>query len=577
MNKTIDINLAGFLFHIDEEAYALLKQYLEAVETSLSDDPGKEEIMNDIEARIAELFFEKQVFKTQVINSGMVEEIITVMGGPEDYKIDDTVNSGEKTEAETKNTNPPKKLYRDANDAYAGGVSSGLGYYFNIEAFWIRLAWVLLTIFTSGSFILIYFGFWLFVPKANTTSEQLEMKGHAVNLSNIGKTVRSANENIQRKSASFFENAGEIIKKLIIFLVKFFGAYLVFIAAVSILATLIAIVSIFVFKAGQNYWYDTIDAANIGISYQLIGLPILLFVAIPMFFLGLFGMRILINRTTKINKSLLFSLIALWILSGVSLGVFLYNECNERSQEAFVHDTTEIPFSSKDTLNIIAFSDLNNVKTTNLSKSNFGDDCHFSVDYSTGKKRILLHKTYLYVKPSYDNKTYLKISKSSKGENFETARKNAEAIAYEYKLEGNKLMLFKDASTAFENEWKDQRLYVNLFIPEGMSIIANESTITMNRNAWDETTSLNHKEGKVVTMTNKQLICDSCDTSETLYDKNNSNFTNSNGVNLNFNDGKDSFHVKIDESGVHINGKSDDENFKLDIDESGIEINGKQP
>ncbi len=575
MNKTVDINLAGFLFHIDEEAYARLKQYLNAVEASLKNDPGKSEIMSDIEARIAELFFDKQAFQNQVINTGMVEEVIAIMGEPEDYEIDDTEAPINEKSAETNTeSNPAKKLYRDANDAYAGGVSSGLGHYFNIEPFWIRLAWVLLTIFTSGSFILIYLGFWFFVPRANTTAEQLEMKGQAVNLNNIGQSIRDGSDNIQRKSATFFENAGEILKKLLTFLIKFFGAYLVFIASVVIIGSLITVTSIFIFKAGENYWYDFLSAANIGIPYQLMGLPIFLLVAIPMFFLGFLGMRLLLKRSKAINKPIIFSLIGLWFLSGIIVGVFIYKEVNERSQQAFIHDTTELPFTAKDTLTISALTNLSDTQETNLSRSGFENNS-FSVNYDAGEKRILLHKTHLYVKPSSDEKAYIKISKLGRGKNFDSAKANAEAISYDYKIEGNKLILSKDAITAFQNEWKNQHLYINLFIPEGMTVIGNQSTTQMNRNAWDESTSLNHKEGKYVTMENQKLICTSCNTSETMHHDHKENYINDNGINLNFTgDNNEKFHLKIDESGIHIEGKDNNEDFKLNIDENGIQIDG---
>ena len=86
MNKTININLGGFFFHIDENAYQKLKRYLDAISRSLSDDPqGKNEIIADIEARISELLSERITDARQVVNEGDIEEIIAIMGQPEDY------------------------------------------------------------------------------------------------------------------------------------------------------------------------------------------------------------------------------------------------------------------------------------------------------------------------------------------------------------------------------------------------------------------------------------------------------------------------------------------------------------
>lgn len=83
MNKTININLGGIFFHIDESAYLKLKRYLDAVRVSLSDDPkGQEEIMTDIEARIGELLSQKIKDARQVINENDINEIVEIMGKP---------------------------------------------------------------------------------------------------------------------------------------------------------------------------------------------------------------------------------------------------------------------------------------------------------------------------------------------------------------------------------------------------------------------------------------------------------------------------------------------------------------
>lgn len=123
MNKTIDINLTGFLFHIDEEAYARLSNYLKAIENSLANEEGKTEILADIESRITELLFEKQMFKDQVINDGMVNEVIEIMGEPKDYEVGEQSNNNQTLREDTPKTdgNTQKKLYRDGSDAYAVG------------------------------------------------------------------------------------------------------------------------------------------------------------------------------------------------------------------------------------------------------------------------------------------------------------------------------------------------------------------------------------------------------------------------------------------------------------------------
>ena len=145
MNKTININLAGTFFHIDEDAFQKLQRYLEAIKNSLTTTQGQTEILADIEARIAELFGERVIHERQVVSLNEVEEIINIMGQPEDYIVDEEIFDDEPT-SNSNNTNKSysRKLFRDTGNGYIGGVSSGLAYYFGVDPLWIRILWVFL-------------------------------------------------------------------------------------------------------------------------------------------------------------------------------------------------------------------------------------------------------------------------------------------------------------------------------------------------------------------------------------------------------------------------------------------------
>jgi hypothetical protein len=136
MNKTVNINIGGLFFHIDEDAYQKLSKYFEAVKRSLSNSSGKEEIMKDIEMRVAEIFTERQKSDKHVINSSDVDEVIVVMGQPEDYRIDD--DSDTSASYNYIHTGR-KKLYRDEDRGMIGGVCTGLGHYFGIDTICFRL------------------------------------------------------------------------------------------------------------------------------------------------------------------------------------------------------------------------------------------------------------------------------------------------------------------------------------------------------------------------------------------------------------------------------------------------------
>ena len=156
MNKTVNINLAGIFFHIDEDAYLKLSRYLEAIKRSFTDSQGRSEIIADIEARIAELFSERIQNEKQVVGTKLVDEVITIMGQPEDYLVDDEIFEDEPQYKKQTKTGPSKTLFRDTDNSYVGGVASGFSHYLGIDMVWVRLLWVLFTFLSGGTFIFIY-------------------------------------------------------------------------------------------------------------------------------------------------------------------------------------------------------------------------------------------------------------------------------------------------------------------------------------------------------------------------------------------------------------------------------------
>ena len=245
MNKTISINLGGRFFHIDEDAYTKLKHYLEAIKRSFYNTESSSEILSDIETRISELFSERMIHDKQVVGVREVDEIIEIMGQPEDYIVEDMFDN--EATASSASQQVPKKLFRDRENRYIGGVASGIGHYLGIDAVWIRLAWVLLLFGSAGTIILIYFLLWFFVPEAKTTAEKLTMKGKAVNISNIEKKIKDgfnginetisekmkdvdvagAKNKIQSGSKTLFDALGEVFAFFLKLCIKGIGLILV--------------------------------------------------------------------------------------------------------------------------------------------------------------------------------------------------------------------------------------------------------------------------------------------------------------------------------------------------------------
>ncbi|KEO75135.1 PspC domain-containing protein [Anditalea andensis] len=160
MKKTISINISGILFHIEEDGYTALKKYLEAINTHFSNYEGNQEIINDIENRIAEIFLSTLKNNKQVITSENVEMLIEKMGTIADFQaseetLNDTDNKDEKVDSEYdfyKNITPPmteagkgyKRLSRLENRKILGGVCAGIAHYLAIDPLWTRLIAILL-------------------------------------------------------------------------------------------------------------------------------------------------------------------------------------------------------------------------------------------------------------------------------------------------------------------------------------------------------------------------------------------------------------------------------------------------
>lgn len=198
MKKTISMNLNGSVFQIDEDAFEVLQQYLDAVSDHLHNEPGQKEIMNDIEARIAELLLERIHRSGQVVTIEMVEEIIQVMGRPSDYGEEEETSKESSAEPSQESHKPHRRLYRDPDNAFLAGILSGLSIYLNIDVVWLRILFVILVLLGVGTIIPIYLVLWLVIPRAETTAQRLEMRGIDVTVENLKAEAAQMKDRFQK-------------------------------------------------------------------------------------------------------------------------------------------------------------------------------------------------------------------------------------------------------------------------------------------------------------------------------------------------------------------------------------------
>jgi phage shock protein PspC (stress-responsive transcriptional regulator) len=192
MKITVSINLGGYSFNIDEDAYAELKRYLKNLEFHFAGEESASEILSDIETRMAELFRTKLTNYKQVININDVNQAISVMGTPEDISDNDRTSSREKFSSPGYH-----RMYRDPDHRVIGGVCSGMGAYWDIDPVIVRILFVVTTL-AGGIGALVYLILYIVIPEAKTTAQKIEMKGEPVNIHNIKESVKNEFNNVRK-------------------------------------------------------------------------------------------------------------------------------------------------------------------------------------------------------------------------------------------------------------------------------------------------------------------------------------------------------------------------------------------
>jgi phage shock protein PspC (stress-responsive transcriptional regulator) len=193
MKITVSINLGGYSFSIDEDAYAELKRYLKNLELHFAGEESSAEILSDIETRMAELFRTKITSYKQVINIEDVRQAISILGTPEDISDNDGPSS-----ARDKFSSPGyHRMYRDTDHRVIGGVCSGMGAYWNIDPVIIRIIFIAL-ILAGGIGVLVYLILYIVLPEAKTTAQKIEMKGEPVNIHNIKDSVKKEFDTVRK-------------------------------------------------------------------------------------------------------------------------------------------------------------------------------------------------------------------------------------------------------------------------------------------------------------------------------------------------------------------------------------------
>jgi phage shock protein PspC (stress-responsive transcriptional regulator) len=473
MNKTIIININGTVFHIEEDAYEVLRTYMTEVKRHFAYSADSEEIVTDIENRLSEMFTERLNSENkQVIVLSDVIEVTRQMGSVADFERAEDDEPGY-TYSE-KGYKPNKKLMRDPEDRVIAGVCSGTGHYFEIEARWMRLIFLLL-VFFGGTGIMLYLILWVVMPRAVTRADKMAMKGEPINIQTFKKNFDEEIEGLRHGFHRASNEAGPVIDRIGSFLgkvlkigFKVIGAFIIFIGAMMLLAMVIGLLAFLGVWQSSELNHFPFNIVNPEYK-SVLSFSAFVIVFIPLVALILFAIRVLFNRSV-VSRTGSFAMLIIW-LTGVGLTVYYGSKvAGQFTDEATFSQVTDIQPDS------VYYLTLNPVKY--LTKA---DSLQYDIDRDNFNSKIIINgeendfdmprNVSLKIEMSEANKALLNQEFSSRGPNFETALKSAQQTNYLF-TQKDSLLQFDWNTRLHKNQlWRNQRVELTLRVPKNTTLM----------------------------------------------------------------------------------------------------------
>jgi phage shock protein PspC (stress-responsive transcriptional regulator) len=521
MNKTVTANISGVVFHIESEAYDHLHNYLNTIRKYFHDSEGKDEIMADIEARIAELFKEEMDLGKEVVTMANVKKVIEIMGEPEQYMDgdDDYQASGSDTTFRKENRFYSKKLFRDTDENLLGGVCAGIGHYFGVDKIWFRIAF-LIAFFGFGAGFLLYIILWIIIPAAKTTAEKLEMRGEPINIDSIGNAIKDEFGNFKKKvnsgAGASYRNKAEVtlyrvfdfLAKLVVFLFKFL---LKFIAVILVIGAVTGIIALFGLFIGGPMLIN-INNEDVG-AYFIGDLSDMIFTSPIMYTLGLIGLALvsiipligllygglkLLFPIPRTNRAVGLTALSLWVIGVIILIISATTTASQFSSSQQLSETITLDPLAGDTL---ILSSMGN------TYSNGGRDLELFAEEGN-----IYHNNFeIDVIRSKNDQINLYMQKSARGKNRKEAGKRAENIKIEYDLMGHELSISPFIHFPQEDKFRKQEVEMSIGLPVGTTIFLDHSSREI---IYDIENVTNTYDGKMMghhwLMTEEGLRCTDC-------------------------------------------------------------------
>lgn len=488
MKKTISVNISGLIFNIEEDAFERLKKYLSTIKGYFDQSESQEEIIGDIEARIAELFSERVSDAKQVITEKDVQDVMDIMGQPEDYLGDEepqpTAQSNKRQYSEEGRSagSESKKLFRDPDDTILGGVCSGLGAYFGIDTVWLRLAFAGAVIF-FGTGLLLYVILWAVIPEAKTTADKLRMNGDPIDVDSIKKKIDEQFERIKSDDyadnngvRSFFSKIGHFLETVFKGLRKAFGSVFGF---VFLLAGITALSSTSFAFFNPAFLDNTVGVSGGGImdvfqslfSSSLHGnmfvFGVILLTVIPLIGLILIGLRLLFKMNIP-SKATSIAMVTTWIIAMVMTIFASFNIASDFNLEDEVVSRIDYEMTG-DTLTI----ELDYATFDYYGEFRFGRNRYEQIRFD--EDRIYLGNVELDINAGAPgSELRLDLIKSSSGSSYQELDQRVNNIEVTYTLENDRFTISPMYSFPKEDLLRGQHANFELTVPPGMYVHLGE-------------------------------------------------------------------------------------------------------
>ncbi|MEO8887021.1 MAG: PspC domain-containing protein [Mucilaginibacter sp.] len=502
MNKTIIININGFIFHIEEDAYEILKNYMTDVKRHFLNSADSLEITTDIENRIAEMFTEILAAQNkQVIVDQDVNMVIQQMGSVEDFESSEDEPKSTTYDSYDHNNINKRKLFRDSEDHLLGGVCSGLANYFDAQAIWIRLAFALAFAF-FGTGLILYIILWIVIPKAVTRADRMAMKGEKLNLQGFKNNLEEEMSTVRGHLNDLHKEAQPMVYKVRDFfgnlfsqagglLIKLIGAAII-LGCIGLIVFLV--IALFVLVALGRHFAPFNDLPYDLLSHtyytNLLYISAFLVGFIPAVSIILFTLKGIFNARS-INRTAGSALLIIWLFA---IGVFAFYctkiAANFASSANFSETSSLSPSS-----NNVYYLELNQLKYLSAEDSvrldvksmkpnmQITDDPYEYNDFDHFQYR----NVHVDIERSDNGKVEMIRSYRARGHNYDEALANARNIKYGFSQQDSVLKFDYRVYAKNDELWHDEELYITLKLPLNAKVVINNKVENMinNLNLWE--------------------------------------------------------------------------------------------